>query len=73
MTYLPYFLIDSLESLKERDANADEHLLLGFLDRFRMPLLFETCTHTEHETVSWTRAQSWNFLNSLWGLATEEE
>jgi hypothetical protein len=49
-TNLPYFLIDSLKSLEERDANTDEHLLLCFLDRFSMPLLFETCsTNTEHE------------------------
>ncbi len=29
MRFLPYFLIDSLKSLKERDANADEHLFHG--------------------------------------------
>ncbi len=43
MLRLPNLLLDALEPLEERDANADEHLLLGLLDCLGVSLLLEAC------------------------------
>lgn len=39
MTNLPDFLVNLLKALEESNSNADDNLLLGFLDGFRVAFL----------------------------------